>query len=94
MDDHMTVIMFDDLDTIITREDLLYALRREYNPEQNVFDYMLRTKLSNGHVITVKLDKELGEILAREWTQTDAGSFVGRHPMYWIIDQLSKGEKI
>jgi hypothetical protein len=74
---------------------IMYGLGRVYNPGSKEFDYVLRARLPKANkMVSVLLDKELGRILGSYWTQNEYGTFLGKHPMDWIIKQLSKGENI
>lgn len=80
--------------TILAGSDILYSLHREYNEQAGTFDYVLHASAPlTGHVDII-MEQELGRILAQCWKQSDAGSFLGRHNMEWIIMCLESGGTI
>lgn len=63
-----------------------YILRREWRSADNKFEYVLRPKSGKA----IRLTDELGRKLGSEWTQTDAGTFVGYRSVETIVEMLSR----
>lgn len=85
----------DALEAVVEHLDIVYGLERRYNWDTKAWEYWLTARLpANRQTVEIKLELELGRTLAQYWAQNDAGTFLGRHPMAWVLDHLSKGEDI
>lgn len=74
--------------------DTLYSLRRVYDGQADVIDYTLVASgpiIDPSMAVTVHISQDMGRKLAGCWSQSEAGTFLGRHNMEWILECLSAG---
>lgn len=84
----MSKVVLEDL----VATNIVYGLVRRWDETTGIFDYILVASLPvNKQNIEIKLDLELGRTLAAYWSESEIGTFLGKHNMDWILRHLKAG---